>query len=49
MLLDLKELFVSDGAEKEVDYSLDMTDIDLYGEHPFKSPVSVNAHVMNGA
>lgn len=49
MLLDLKELFVSDGAKKDADYSLDLTEIDVMGEHPFASPVHVNAHVENNA
>jgi len=49
MLLDLKDLFVSDGAVKDAEYPLSMTDVDVYGEHPFTSPVSVNAHVENKA
>ena len=49
MLLDLKELFVSDGAVKDAAYQLAMNDIDIGGEHPFTSPVDVNAHVENKA
>ena len=49
MLLDLKELFVSDGAVKDAAYPLSMADIDVYGEHPFTSPVDVKAHVENKA
>ena len=47
MLLDLKELFVSDGAVKEVGYPLSMTEVDVNGEHPFCSPVEVSARVEN--
>ena len=47
MLLDLKELFVSDGAVKEVSYPLDMSGEDVGGEHPFGSPVEVSARVEN--
>ena len=49
MLLDLKELFVSDGATKDVSYPLDMTEIEFGGGHPFCSPVEVGAHVENRA
>lgn len=49
MLLDLRELFVSDGAAKDAAYQLAMADIDIGGEHPFTSPVEVKAHVENKA
>lgn len=47
MLLDLKELFVSDGAVKDVSYPLDMSAVEFGGGHPFCSPVEVAAHVEN--
>jgi len=49
MLLDLKEIFVSDGAAKDVSYLLDLHEIDIVGEHPFGSPVEVKARVENKA
>ena len=49
MLLDLRELFVSDGAVRDVHCELSMSDIDISGEHPFCSPVEVRARVMNRA
>ena len=49
MLLDLKELFVTDGAVKEAAYPLDMTGVDVYGEQPFTSPVDLKARVENKA
>jgi len=49
MLLDLKEIFVSDGAIKDVSYSLPLDDITIAGEHPFCSPVQVEARVSNKA
>ncbi len=49
MLLDLKELFVSDGARKSAAYPLDLTGVDVNGEHPFTSPVNVKALVVNTA
>ena len=49
MLLDLRELFVSDGAVKDAAYPLDMTGVDIGGEHPFTSPVDIKAHVENKA
>ena len=47
MLLDLKGIFVSDGAVKDVGYELDMSGFDVYGEHPFNSPVKVAVHIEN--
>ena len=47
MLLDLKELFVSDGAVKDVSYALDMSGVLFNGGHPFCSPVAVGARVEN--
>ena len=49
MLLDLRELFVSDGAVKDVSYELSMSEVEIAGEHPFCSPVEVRARVMNRA
>lgn len=49
MLFDLKDIFVSDGACKDVSYSLSMNDVIIGGEHPFNSPVAVRAHAQNKA
>ena len=49
MLLDLKDIFVSDGASKDVSYSLSLRDVVIAGETPFTSPVEVHAHVANQA
>ena len=49
MLLDLKDIFVSDGAFKDVSYTLSMSDVEVMGERPFSSPVLVQAHVENKA
>ena len=49
MLLDLKELFVSDGASKDVSYTLSLSDVEIGGEHPFNSPVEIRAHAENKA
>jgi uncharacterized protein len=49
MLLDLKDIFVSDGACQDVSYTLSLDDVELYGEHPFNSPVEITAHVENKA
>lgn len=49
MLLDLKEIFVSDGAAQDVSYPLDLHEVDIAGGHPFCSPVEVSAHVENKA
>ena len=49
MLLDLKEIFQNEGSQKQVDYSLSMSDIEYDGVYPFKSPVSVSALSVNRA
>lgn len=49
MLLDLKDIFVCDGAFKDVSYALDMSDVVIAGESPFTSPVEISAHVENKA
>ena len=41
MLLDLKDIFVSDGESKDVSYPLSMSDVEISGEHPFNSPVEI--------
>lgn len=49
MLLQLKEVFLSDGSRLSFDYSLPMQDIDINGDYPFKSPVCVTAEAVNRA
>ncbi len=49
MLLQLKDVFLGDGERLEVSYSLPMSDIDIRGDYPFKSPVSVTASAVNRA
>ena len=49
MLLDLKDIFVSDGASKDVSYTLSMSEVEVMGERPFSSPVQIQAHVENKA
>lgn len=49
MLLDLRDIVVSDGAAKEVSYALSLHDVVIAGEHPFGSPVAVTVHVENKA
>ena len=49
MLLDLKDIFVSDGDSKDVSYPLSLSDIEISGEHPFTSPVEITAHAENKA
>lgn len=49
MLLDLKDIFISDGASKDVSDTLSLSDVEIAGEHPFNSPVELHAHVENKA
>lgn len=47
MLLSLKDIFVNDGMKSDYNYTESLSDIELYGVYPFKSPVSVNATIVN--
>lgn len=49
MLLDLKDIFVSDGDSKGVGYPLSMSNVEIGGEHPFNSPVEIVALAENKA
>ncbi|MBR3593947.1 MAG: DUF177 domain-containing protein [Clostridia bacterium] len=49
MILDLKSVFISDGASLPVDFELDMHDMDFFGICPIKKPVSVKGKVFNRA
>lgn len=47
MLLSLKDIFVNDGMSQTFEYTLSLTDVELYGAYPFKSPLDVSATVSN--
>ena len=50
MLLDLKNIFVSDGAGLDFNYELDLSGYELSdGEFPFRQPVRVSGRVENRA
>ena len=49
MLFELKSVFLNVGEEKELSYQLDISDIDIDGAFPFKSPVTVTATASNRA
>ena len=49
MVFELKSVFQNEGEEKQVEYKLDMTDIDIDGVFPFKTPIDVTAVAKNRA
>ncbi len=49
MILDLKSVFISDGASIPVNFELDMSEMDFYGVCPIKKPVAVSGRVYNRA
>lgn len=49
MLFELKSVFLNEGHEQQLQYTLDFTDIDIDGVFPFTSPVSVTATARNRA
>lgn len=49
MLLKLKDVFINDGSRFEFDYSLPLSELDINGDYPFKSPVRVLGTAVNRA
>lgn len=49
MLLQLKEIFVTEGESLNVAYQMDMSDVTVDGIYPFVSPIKVNLRVQNRA
>ena len=47
MILNLKQIFEVIGATKPFEFSLDLNDLELWGEKPFKTPVKINGKVEN--
>lgn len=49
MLFELKSVFQNEGGEKQVNYKLDIADIDIDGVFPFRTPIDVTATAKNRA
>ncbi len=49
MFLECKQLFDIPGEKKEFDYSLDLSEVELFSSKPFQSPVSVRGIAENRA
>ncbi len=49
MILDLKRIFATDNSVLEIEHSLDMSDVDFFGNYPLKTPVKINGSVSNKA
>lgn len=49
MLFELKSVFQNEGEEKQVNYKLDIADIDIDGVFPFRTPIDVTATAKNSA
>lgn len=49
MLFELKSVFQNEGEEKQVNYKLDIADIDIDGVFPFRTPIDVTAMAKNRA
>ena len=49
MLFELKSVFLNEGENKQVNYKLDVADIDIDGVFPFRTPVDVTATANNRA
>lgn len=49
MLLELKEIFLSEIGNRDISYEFDMSDVSVGASYPFISPVKVKANVSNHA
>ena len=49
MLFELKSVFLNEGLQQQLNYELDIADIDIDGVFPFTSPVAVTATARNRA
>ena len=49
MLFELKSVFQNEGEEKQVNYKLDIADIDIDGVFPFRTPLDITASASNKA
>ena len=49
MLFELKSVFQNEGEEKQVNYKLDIADIDIDGVFTFRTPIDVTATAKNRA
>ncbi|MGN1433566.1 MAG: YceD family protein [Ruminococcus sp.] len=49
MLFELKSVFQNEGEVKQVNYKLDIADIDIDGVFPFRTPIDVTATAKNRA
>ncbi len=49
MTLELKKIFANENASLQIDYELDLSNVDYAGGFPLKRPVSVKGSVSNKA
>lgn len=49
MIIDLKKIFVNEGASLPIEYALDLSDVEYQGIFPLKKPVILNGAVFHKA
>lgn len=49
MRLDLREIVHTPGARRDFAYALDLSQVEIFGERPFRRPVEVSGAVRNAA
>ncbi len=49
MILDLKRIFATENSVLEIEHSLDMSDVDFFGNYPLKTPIKITGSVSNKA
>ena len=49
MVIDLKHIFVNDGASLPLEYELDLSEVEYSGLFPLKKPVTIKGEIFNKA
>ena len=49
MILDLKRIFATENSVLEINHTLDMSDVDFFGNYPLKTPIKINGSISNKA
>lgn len=49
MILDLKRIFATENSVLPIEHSLDMSDVDFFGNYPLKTPIKISGSISNKA
>ena len=49
MILDLKRIFATENSVLPIEHSLDMSDVDFFGNYSLKTPIKISGSISNKA